>query len=580
MLSWRLNVAHRASAMRAATAVGTLFCLLATAPAHAAMPEGAAGLIDQHVAAGEYGPAIELARKAAATDRDAVLTDIARSQAESGSVRASYNTLAEVKDGRARSQALEKVASVPLGAAGGGANFGPLINMITTTIDPDSWDDNSGPGTIQPFANGVYVDTQGIMRRITKQAAGGQLAALRRESLHDRVPENVRSSSALRKVSLSRLEREIQLRLAAGEALDEEMLVLAGLKRIQYVLVYPETGDVVVAGPASDWRSDFQSRVVSTEDGQPIVRLDDLLALLRRGDTNRQADFSCSIVPTNEGLAKAKTFIDAQTGTNLKVGQRGRWLEDVRQRVGLQQVVFTNIDPTTHVAQVMLEADHHMKLIGIGLEAGTLRVPSYLSMIRLEPGESPPALDVLRWWFTLNYDAVVASSEWDAFEIRGQGVQVQSENELLTAQGEQVHTGKAEDLNRQFARNFTKEFAALAAKYPVYGELRNVFDLALVASLLQAEHLADRAGWQMTTFADSRALPTATENVPKWVDTVMNSRVINRTEVIGAVSGGVEINPSKLIKRSAMQSDDRGRVGSERARSLPADVPLRGWWWD
>ena len=46
----------------------------------------------------------------------------------------------------------------------------------------------------------------------------------------------------------------MQLTLAAGRRPDDEMLNLAGLERIKYVLVYPETGDLVLAGPAGPWR--------------------------------------------------------------------------------------------------------------------------------------------------------------------------------------------------------------------------------------------------------------------------------------------------------------------------------------
>ena len=40
------------------------------------------------------------------------------------------------------------------------------------------------------------------------------------------------------------------------------MQTLAGLKRIKYILVYPETGDIVLAGPAGDWRRDVEGRFV------------------------------------------------------------------------------------------------------------------------------------------------------------------------------------------------------------------------------------------------------------------------------------------------------------------------------
>ena len=42
------------------------------------------------------------------------------------------------------------------------------------------------------------------------------------------------------------------------------MAVLAGLQRIQYVLVYPETGDLVIAGPAGNWRPVVGQRFVIT----------------------------------------------------------------------------------------------------------------------------------------------------------------------------------------------------------------------------------------------------------------------------------------------------------------------------
>jgi len=541
-------------------------------------------LIQDQIAAGEFGPALAAAREQSAVERESSFAEIAKAQLRAGARKAAYDTVAEIADGRVRSRVLGEMASMPVEAEGRGgmtmAQWGPLIQMITSTIQPDTWDDNGGEGTVQPFNNGVYVDAEGVMRRIKKVEDTDYLAEMRRAAMHELVSDDVRRSSPLRKVSLPRLEREIQLRLAAGEPLDEEMQVLAGLKRVQYVLVYPETGDVVVAGPASDWRLDRERRPVSVDDGQPIMRLDHLLVLLRRQAKSGGKAFSCSIVPTEEGLARAQKFADASSSTPLQPGQRGKWLEELRKQVGRQNVVFEGIDPSSNVAQVLLAADHHMKLIGIGLEPGTLKVPSYLSMIHVERGQSPPALDVLRWWFTLKYDALVASAERDAFEIRGQGVQVLSENELLTETGQEIHTGKSDVLNAQFAKNFTKEFPALAAKYPLYADLRNIFDLALIVELLRSEDLVEHAGWHPTSFCDAAALPIAAESVPRTVDTVINHRIVNRVNVVAAVSGGVHVDPRVVVKRDSIQTDGRGQLNSERQRSVPAAVPLRSWWWD
>lgn len=151
-----------------------------------------------------------------------------------------------------------------------------------------------------------------------------------------------------------------------------------------------------------------------------------------------------------------------------------------------------------------------MKLVGMGLEEGVLGVTSYLDSLQANKDGTAPPMDVLRWWFTVNYDAVQATENHDAFELRGQGVKVMSENELLTERGDRIHTGKADHLNRQFTESFTKHFPALAAKYPVYAELQNIFDLALVAALLKAQDLPGQTGWHMTYFGDPQPLPVRT----------------------------------------------------------------------
>ncbi len=114
----------------------------------------------------------------------------------------------------------------------------------------------------------------------------------------------------------------------------------------------------------------------------------------------------------------------------------------------------------------MVAADYHMKLVGMGLEQGVPGVKCYLDLIKIPHGGAPPPMSVLRWWFTLNYDAILAAKDRRAFAVCGQGVKVLSENERLSAEGQQIHTGESEVLNRQFARSFTENFEALSASIP------------------------------------------------------------------------------------------------------------------
>ncbi len=541
-------------------------------------------LLREQLATGEFAPALRQAQAAPPDQRDQRLAAIAQSQAAAGEKIGSMSTLSEIGDDVARDRALAGMSSQsPAGAHGGAgqADFQSLIELITSTIAPTTWDEVGGPGAIQEYRNGVYVDTSGVLRRIVQEQQGSnRLAELRRAAERVVASTLARQASPLRKVSLPRLEREVQLRLAAGRPLDEEMLVLAGLQRIKYVLVYPETGDIVLAGPAGDWRLDAENRLVSADNGRPVVQLDDFVVLWRHINHSRDGEFGCSITPTEQGLSKAHAFLQESNKQPLKAGTRGKWLEQLRGQLGRQTVEVFGIDPGSRVAHAIVEADYRMKLVGIGLEEGTADVPSYLEMVKVPAGQAPPPMDVLRWWFTVNYDSVRTSADRDIYEFRGQGVKVLSENEMLTAAGKRIHTGKSDELNSQFAHNFTKHFDSLAAKYPVYADLQNVFDLALAASLIKSEGLADRVGWHMLCFDNPASYAVAHGHAPKEVDSVINHRVINRVHILAAVSGGVTVDCRSLVKSDAIQLDRQGALGSEHGRSAPEQVPHASWWWD
>src|SRR5690606_38751103 len=121
---------------------------------------------------------------------------------------------------------------------------------------------------------------------------------------------------------------------------------------------------------------------------------------LRNAQQN-QGRFGCSINPTQAGLAAAKTYQEETSKKPLHPRQRDAWLEGLRAAVGKQDIVIYGIDPDTRVARVLVEADYHMKRIGMGLEEGTGGVPAYLDMLPKPKAGEAMAMDVLRWWFTL-----------------------------------------------------------------------------------------------------------------------------------------------------------------------------------
>jgi hypothetical protein len=473
----------------------------------------------------------------------------------------------------------------PAGMArrGGAANadFDSLIDLIESTVATETWSTNGGgQAEIRPFPTGVLVDATGTLRLKTLASVGGELAAKRGIAPPSAAPQSAsaRRASALRYVSLTRLEREIFRRQAAHEKLDPAMLTLAGLRRIRYVFAYPESGDIVLAGPADDWLVDPNGRILSVDTREPVVRLDDLLVLVRRGMQGADSHFGCSINPRQEALAKTQVFLASSSRKAIEPSERKQWLSDLRDTVGKQDIEVFGIDPASRAASVLVEADYHMKLIGMGLADGVDGVESYLDSIHLRPGELPPAMSVLRWWFTAKYDSIAKSEAGDAYELVGQGVRVLSENEMLAEQGQRVHTGQSDPLNRQFAGSFTAHFAELVKKYPVYGELRNIFDLAMAVAIIQGEGLAEKVGWTPGLLANGAKLRLPQKPVPRDVETVINHRVINRRTILAGVSGGVMVAPADVLRDA--RATDSAATTIERAAPAPKELAANAWWWD
>jgi hypothetical protein len=561
-----------------------LFAATSTSPLAAADPSPN-DLLSQQLQAGEFSSALTTARSAPnAADRNAMLAKIAKAQSAFGNQAAALQTIGQMDDDRVATDTLSGMKTQPAkktGSFGGSeADFDPLIDLITSTVAPQTWSEMGGPGTISPFPEGVLIDPQGVLRPKLKTDHSFTLTMLREASHEPRSDGDARGTSSLRKISLVKLERQVQLLAAQGQPPTEEMQTLGGLQRIKYVLVYPDEGDIVLAGPAGDWRTDFEGRVVSKETGHPVLRLDDFVVVLRRMMAAGDAQFGCNITPTSASLAAVKEFVAESNKTPLKPGQRDGWLKQLRDKLGKQNIEVYGIDPRTRVGLTLVEADYRMKLVGMGLEESVPGVQSYLSSIELAPGQKPPPMDVLRWWFTLNYDAVAATPDHDAFELRGQGVQVLSENEMLTAAGQQVHTGSSDVLNQQFAHGFTQHFADFAIKYPIYAELQNICDMALVGALLQNENLPDKVRWHMLCFGDPAQYQVPLSTAPKTVDTVINHRVLNGTTIIVGISGGVRIDAKSQLKTATMKADDY-RLPSERIHSAPkSDAGRERWWWD
>jgi hypothetical protein len=536
------------------------------------------------LAAGEFAPALrEAEEQAEPGQRDVWLSQIAIAQRGAGDRAAFATTLGRIGDDRTRTVTLVSEPPATFNRGGNQADFDTLMELIVTTIAPDSWDDVGGPGSVSPFPNGVYVDADRLMRRVEPKAADASVAAVRAsaDATRGNGAADPRRTAALRKISLPRLERHLQLLAAQGRKPDETAALLAGISRVQYLFVCPETRDLVLAGPAGDWARDPEGRIVNVDSRRPVLRLDDLVVLLRHFTLGDGAPIGCSIEPEQDGLARLQEYIERTGQRSLRPGERTKWAQGLRDALGKQRIDIFGIDPNSRAALVLVEADYRMKLVGMGLEPGTHQVPSYLSLIEVAKGGTPPPLTVLRWWFALNERQLEATADREVWHFPGRSVRVLSENEFLAERGQRVHTGQSDPLNQEFARNFTTHFDDLAVKYPVYAELENVFDLSLVAAVIRAHNLAGKVGWSLSGFGDPQQIAVSKALPPKHVESVVNHRVIRKVHVVAGVSGGVSLDPRVRVQSEVLAKGDSKVLTADRTAASEAAPPsAEQWWWD
>jgi hypothetical protein len=534
--------------------------------------------VQNHLDAGEFGLALSLAKTSPTpAEHSELLHQIANAQQASGDIESANGT-------RRRIPRNDRAAKTPFSrndlAGGSQANFGPLMMLIRQNIRGDyvKWfpQDEDG-GSMTPFIMGVRVSADVLT---TEKELSDRLSAQGIRARQADLNEDVSRKCSLRMVSLTRLEREVSRRIEEGLPVPETMSKLAGLSQVNYLFVYPENHEIVLAGPAGGWNYNHRGQAVSITDGRPILQLDDLVTVLRtfaRGES----DFGCSINTRDAGAKELKEFVE-QSQASGPVKNTTGWVKQLQKKLGRQDVVVWGVPAESRVAQVIFEADYRMKLIGIDkLDAGK-EIPSYFDLLGTAPIKDLSSIDALRWWLTMQTAGAHHSADKCAFEILETSVLCQSENQFLTAEGKHVPAGKTEEMNRQFAQNFTHHFAKLASRDLVFADLINIFNLAHCSALIKRENLAERAGWDWGVFAPNGAYLAAVCPVPKEIESVVNHRIYQRgsiRDVVVQVAGGVHSNAMSAARDPQRNTIDPQLENFGSGAKAP-ELPVGRWWWD
>ncbi len=415
---------------------------------------------------------------------------------------------------------------------------------------------------------GISIDVAGVVGQPNNDALKLLLNELRKEV--QKAPGEMNVPAELRMVSLRSLERACQEALQNNLGkLPEEVRYLAGLQRIQYILVYPETNDIVLAGPAEGWKVDDRGYIVGNTTGRPVLLLDDLLVALRTAEKARTEGISCSINPTEEGNLKLMSLLDSY--------QRNRAVPPenaMKQAFGPQQVLITGVSPTTHFARVLVAADYRMKRIAMELEQSPVKgLPSYVDMIknnRVNKGSNVNP----RWWLTCNYEPLAKSDDGLAWEIRGPGVKAMTEENFVNAEGKTVSTGKTSPAAQKWADLMTAKYEELSVKDPIFGELRNLMDMCVVAAVIQRERLMDKADLKLPLIAgDASELRAEKWNAAKSIPPQF-SFVKTSSGVVITASGGVQVNSWEVANSAELTP----HVTEIRTNSAAQSGTTSFWW--
>jgi hypothetical protein len=449
---------------------------------------------------------------------------------------------------------------------------------------------------------GVYIDPQGMLRETSTLSEQDLRNKLAGEAQAGRPSPDVAAGSRLRKVSLRRLEQAVSEIHEAGKPLPAEYRFLAGLTGIRYVLVYPESGDVVLAGSAEGWRQLPSGDFVGLASNRPVMQLDDLVVALRYSfaDHGPGSFLGCSIEPTAQGVQAHDAYVRRLGG--MDGSQVDQVVQGMEQAVGPQDIHVYGINPSSRFALQMVAADYRLKRIALAHDPSPVaKLPSYLDLAAKTVNSGPQRQH--RWWFVGHYEAIRQTADRLAFEFEGAGLKV----DTAPTQGAAQKVKNSEKPSRPaklFAELASKRIPELAEKIPAVAELQNLVALAVAAVLIRRQFEGQESGgdseasaavdpsvgeargvksephrWHPRHFLDDKACPVATLEVPKKTPSLANVRFVKNQFWLFSVSGGVEIDPSRLADAEHLKAAAGPRLGESRLQSSPpADDAI--WWWD
>ena len=389
-------------------------------------------------------------------------------------------------------------------------------------------------------APGVYLDLQGNVR-CREIDANDRLAAMRARI---KAAGDSGKNEKLVYLSLPKLLNQARDLRAAGKEIPDELRFLGGLTSIRYVFALPEDKDLVIAGPAEPWiivqgKDDVATFAIGTRTGRPTLQLDDLIVALRTARDGGGNLFGCGIYPSPDSVKIADEIVHRLAGA-----PRAERMKALADGLGPQPVKIFGTRDDTRLGYICVAADYEMKRFALGMD--------HAPIAGLGSAMDNSRSAINKFWFVAKYEPLLVAKDGNAFEIRGQRLGLECGAFDFDPRG-------ATETAKHYAGQFTKNMTSLAAAEPLFAELQNIADEALLGNLLLHDRLAEKVGWDDAWLFDDAKFPVAKVPVPKTADTLV-------AFTSGSlVAGGVTLTLPPFVDEKSRQSDDKGSLDTPRA---------------
>lgn len=526
-------------------------------------------------AAGEFGLARQQLGELPAVPRARGLQALATQQVHAGDTLGAARSMSGMSDPAAHGEVLGA------GAAGGGAmaDFGTLMQLIQTTVNPDGWEALGGPSTMFPYPQGVYVDPAGLVHDVTVATETLRIEDIQRLLQRSEAPltgdRDWQTAAPRRCVSLRRLADEWLRLRATGQPIGAALWNVGGLTAVDYVLLDPDHRDVVLVGSCGgiEWRDGWPTDRVT---GRVPLQLPMLVAVMQA--VAQQRPFGCTIDPTNEGLAAA---LQVARGVQTDTVPLGAAAERMEQALGRQNVSVFGTPGDTALACLMVAADRHMKRLALEQEPLPEGVPSYLDAIEAAIADGPPQGQLLRLWFTAQPMHVQTDASRRVFRIHGRPVRLASQDQRPDAAGGR-HQAAIDPRSVAFTRSFNRNFESIGRRHPIYFALEQVYRIAGIAELLRRHGSEVDFDALVAALAPESLSGLPTGPIPRQVESIAVMHTIKhrrqRHHVIVA-SGGVSVRLADAVPAADRYESYDSLASLDRAATIPPADQL-AWWWN